>query len=116
LTNKRRRTAAAALAVMAAWPSPTVLVVASLVFGLGVGNLITFPPLLTREEFGQGSFGTVFGLVGAATQAGVALGPGLMGLLHDLFGSYQTALWCLVALEAVAAASVLGGRALRDDP
>jgi len=106
----------AALAVMAAWPSPTVLVVASLVFGLGVGNLITFPPLLTREEFGQGSFGTVFGLVGAATQAGVALGPGLMGLLHDLFGSYQTALWCLVTLEAVAAASVLGGRALRDDP
>jgi len=106
----------AALAVMAAWPSPTVLVVASLVFGLGVGNLITFPPLLTREEFGQGSFGTVFGLVGAATQAGVALGPGLMGLLHDLFGSYQTALWCLVTLEAVTAASVLGGRALRDDP
>ncbi len=105
-----------ALAVMAAWPSPTVLVAASLVFGLGVGNLITFPPLLAREEFGQRSFGTVFGLVGAATQAGVALGPGLMGLLHDLLGSYQTALWCLVALEGVAAVSVLGGRALRDDP
>jgi MFS family permease len=104
------------LAVMAAWPSPTVLVVASLVFGLGVGNLITFPPLLAREEFGQGSFGTVFGLVGAATQAGVALGPGLMGLLHDALGSYQTALWCLVALEGLAAASVLGGRARRADP
>ena len=105
-----------ALAVMAAWPSPTVLVVASLVFGLGVGNLITFPPLLAREEFGQRSFGTVFGLVGAATQAGVALGPGLMGLLHDLLGSYQTALWCLVALEGIAAVSVLGGRALGADP
>ena len=39
-----------------------------------------------------------------------------MGLLHDLLGSYQTALWCLVALEGVAAVSVLGGRALRDDP
>jgi MFS family permease len=105
----------AALAVMAAWPSPTVLVAASLVFGLGVGNLITFPPLLAREEFGQRSFGTVFGLVGAATQAGVALGPGLMGLLHDLLESYQTALWCLVALEGVAAVSVLGGRALREE-
>ncbi len=106
----------AALAVMAAWPSATVLVGASLVFGLGVGNLITFPPLLAREEFGQRSFGTVFGLVGAATQAGVALGPGLMGLLHDALGSYQTALWCLVALEGVAAASVLGGRGVGDDP
>ena len=106
----------AALAVMAAWPSSTVLVAASLVFGLGVGNLITFPPLLAREEFGQRSFGTVFGLVGAATQAGVALGPGLMGVLHDALGSYQTALWCLVALEGVAAVSVLGGRGFRDDP
>lgn len=102
-----------ALAVMAAWPLPGVLVGASLVFGLGVGNLITFPPLLAREEFGQRSFGTVFGLVGAATQAGVALGPGLMGLLHDALGSYQTALWCLVALEVVAAVSVLGGRTRR---
>ncbi|HJR04189.1 MAG TPA: MFS transporter [Methylomirabilota bacterium] len=102
-----------ALAVMAAWPSPGVLVGASLVFGLGVGNLITFPPLLAREEYGQRSFGTVFGLVGAATQAGVALGPGLMGLLHDALGSYQTALWCLVALEVVAAVSVLGGRTRR---
>lgn len=106
----------AALAVMAAWPSSSVLVGASLVFGLGVGNLITFPPLLAREEFGQRSFGTVFGLVGAATQAGVALGPGLMGLLHDALGSYQTALWCLVALEVVAAVSVLGGRGVRGDP
>jgi MFS family permease len=106
----------AALAVMAAWPSSSVLVGASLVFGLGVGNLITFPPLLAREEFGQRSFGTVFGLVGAATQAGVALGPGLMGLLHDALGSYQTALWCLVAIEAVAAVSVLGGRGVRGDP
>jgi MFS family permease len=107
-------TQGAALAVMAAWPSPTVLVGASLAFGLGVGNLITFPPLLARAEFGQRSFGTVFGLVGAATQAGVALGPGLMGLLHDALGSYQTALWCLVALEGAAAVSVLGGRGVGD--
>lgn len=104
----------AALAMMAMWPSPVVFVVASLVFGLGVGNLITLPPLLAREEFGQRSFGTVFGLVAATAQIGVALGPGLMGLLHDLLGSYQPALWCLVVLEGVAAVSILGGRVLRD--
>jgi cyanate permease len=75
-----------------------------------VGNLITFPPLLAREEFGPRSFGTVFGLVGAA------LGPGLMGLLHDVRGSYRPALWCLVALELVAAVSVLGGRPRHRDP
>ncbi|HME92859.1 MAG TPA: MFS transporter [Methylomirabilota bacterium] len=104
----------AALAAMAAWPSSAVLIAASLVFGLGVGNLITFPPLLARAEFGPRSFGTVFGLVGAATQAGVALGPGLVGVLHDALGSYQPALWCLVTLEVLAAAAVLCGRT-RDD-
>ncbi|MGH7384303.1 MAG: MFS transporter [Candidatus Rokuibacteriota bacterium] len=106
----------AALAVMAAWPSPVVVVAASLVFGLGVGNLITLPPLMAREEFGQRSFGTVFGLVGAATQAGVALGPGLMGLLRDGLGSYQPALWCLVGLECLAVVSVLWGGTLREEP
>jgi cyanate permease len=39
-----------------------------------------------------------------------------MGLLHDVLGSYQTALWCLAALEGVAAVSVPGGRGVRDDP
>ncbi|MEX2223821.1 MAG: MFS transporter [Candidatus Rokuibacteriota bacterium] len=105
-----------ALAAMAAWPSPAVMVGASLVFGLGVGNLITLPPLLAREEFGQRSFGTVFGLVGAATQAGVAVGPGLVGLLRDALGSYQPALWCLVGLECIAVVSVLWGGTLREAP
>ncbi|HSE06616.1 MAG TPA: hypothetical protein VLK35_20885 [Methylomirabilota bacterium] len=91
---------------MAAWPSPGVVVAASLVFGPGVGNLITLP-LLAREEFSQRSFGTVFGLVGAATQVGVAVGPGLVGLLRDALGSYQPALWCLVGLECLAVGSVL---------
>jgi len=55
----------------------------------------------------------VFGLVAAAAQAGVALGPGLMGLLHDALGSYQPVLWCLVGLESLAVAAVLGGKTLR---
>jgi MFS family permease len=101
-------TMAAAVALLGVITAPWQL------FGLGVGNLITFPPLLARAELGPRSFGTVFGIVGAATQAGVALGPGLMGVLHDVLGSYQPALWCLVTLEALAAAAVLWGRT-RDD-
>jgi MFS family permease len=105
-----------ALAVMAAWPGPAVLVGGSLVFGLGVGNLITLPPLLAREEFGARSFGTVFGIVAAAVQAGVAVGPGLVGLLRDALGSYPPALWCLVGLECIAAVSLGWGGAWREAP
>jgi MFS family permease len=105
-----------ALVVMATWPSPAIFVAASLVFGLGVGNLITLPPLLAREEFGQRSFGTVFGLVAAPAQVGVALGPGLMGVLHDALGSYRPVLWCRVGLESLAVAAMLWGKALREGP
>ena len=44
---------AAALAAMAARPTPVVLYAGSLVVGLAVGNMITLPPILTREEFGS---------------------------------------------------------------
>jgi MFS family permease len=71
--------------------------------------------LSDRVNLRQLSAVNIGALVGAATQAGVAVGPGLMGLLHDLLGSYQTALWCLVALEGVAAVSVLAGRVLREE-
>jgi MFS family permease len=104
---------AAALAAMAALPTPVVLYVGSLVVGLAVGNMITLPPILTREEFGAHAFGTIFGMVSAASQAGLAFGPGLIGLIRDTQGSYQPALWVLAALEVLAIAGVLWGRTLR---
>ena len=84
---------AAALAAMAARPTPAVLYAGSLVVGLAVGNMITLPPILTREEFGSHAFGTIFGMVSAASQAGLAFGPALIGLIRDTQGSYQPALW-----------------------
>ena len=104
---------AAALAAMAARPTPAVLYAGSLVVGLAVGNMITLPPILTREEFGSHAFGTIFGMVSAASQAGLAFGPALIGLIRDTRGSYQPALWVLVVLEMLAIAGVLWGRTLR---
>ena len=104
---------AAALAAMAARPTPAVLYAGSLVVGLAVGNMITLPPILTREEFGSHAFGTIFGMVSAASQAGLAFGPALIGLIRDTQESYRPALWVLVALEVLAIAGVLWGRALR---
>ena len=94
-------------------PTPAVLYAGSLVVGLAVGNMITLPPILTREEFGSHAFGTIFGMVSAASQSGLAFGPALIGLIRDTRGSYQPALWVLVGLEVLAIAGVLWGRMLR---
>jgi MFS family permease len=101
---------AAALAAMAASSSPPVLFTASVAFGLGVGNVITLPPLLAHTEFGARSFATVFGMVSAAMQIGVAIGPGLVGVLRDATGGYAVAVAVLAALDALAVAGVLWGR------
>ena len=52
-----------------------MLYTGSLVVGLAIGNMVTLPPILTREEFGTHTFGTIFGMVSAASQAGLAFGP-----------------------------------------
>ncbi len=104
----------AALAMMAASTAPAVLFVASVVFGLNVGNVITLPPLLAHTEFGARSFALVFGMASAAMQIGVAIGPGLVGVLRDITGGYAVAIGTAAVLDAVAVVGVLAGR--RDRP
>lgn len=99
-----------ALALMAAFPFPGALLLGSVAFGLGVGMLITLPPLVVQEEFGTSSFGTVFAMVNGAMQVGVALGPTIVGVLRDRWGGYEGALYMLVAIEATAVVLVLSGR------
>ena len=101
---------AVALAVIAASPARAALFAASVAFGLGVGNVITLPPLLAHAEFGARSFAVVFGMASAAMQIGVAFGPGVVGVLRDLTGGYGVAVGVLAALDAVAVAGVLWGR------
>lgn len=101
---------AVGLALIAAVPSPLSLYVGSAAFGLGVGNVITLPPLIAHDEFGGRSFGMVFGMVSAAMQMGVALGPSLVGVIRDTAGGDGRALALLVLLDALAVAIVLCGR------
>jgi MFS family permease len=101
---------AAALAAMAISSAPAALFVASVVFGLNVGNIITLPPLITHAEFGARSFATVFGMTSAAIQLGVAAGPGLVGVLRDVTGGYPAPLGVLAVLDALAVVGVLWGR------
>ena len=79
-------------------------------FGLGVGNLVSLPPLIAQSEFRAADVGTVVALVTAINQAVFALAPAAFGWLHDLDGSYIGAFLAAVAAQAVAAAILIYGR------
>jgi MFS family permease len=101
----------AALALLALVPTPAVLIGASVVFGVTIGNVTTLSPIIVRREFGAASFGAIYGAASTGIQLASALGPGVFGLLRDVFGGYGPALLVAAGLDALAAAVVvLGGR------
>src|SRR5204862_833505 len=53
---------AAALLVMTQTTDPMSLLIACAVFGLSIGNLITFPALIVQREFEASSFGMLIAL------------------------------------------------------
>ena len=111
--NLRRLTAlsllsqAGALLAMTQTTDAAWLFVACAVFGLSAGNLISLPALVIQREFEAASFGMLVGLSTAIGQFTYAFGPGLLGLVRDLTGSYTAALALCMGLEIVAAGMIL---------
>jgi len=101
--------AAGSLGAMALFPVPSVLIGASIVFGLTVGNVTTLSPIIVRREFGAQAFGLVFGVASCGIQLATALGPSLYGVLHDAFGSYKPVLIGAAGLDIAAAAIAIAG-------
>jgi cyanate permease len=79
---------AVALAIIINFHSEIVLVAACGLFGFSVGNLITLPSLIVQREFDPRWFGVLVSLITAINQVTNAFGPGVIGLLRDLSGSY----------------------------
>jgi MFS family permease len=77
-----------------------------LVVGFTIGNIYMMQSLLVSEMFGMVSFGTVFGLIGIASQTGSGLGPLAVGWLEDVTGGYATP-FTVTALATYAAAVVI---------
>ena len=118
LGERDRRLAAAANLLMQAAGSLLLafgegmapLAAGCVLFGLGVGNLVSLPPLIAQSEFRAADVGTVVALVTAINQAVFAFAPASFGWLHDLVGSYIAAFLAAVAAQAVAAAILIYGR------
>lgn len=98
---------AAALLLLIYVDAPSVIYLASALFGLSVGNVITLPVLLVQREYDAASFGVLAALVVSIIQMTFALGPALIGVLRDLTGQYTASLMVCVTLELLAAAVVL---------
>ena len=87
--------------------SLVALYVGCMLFGFGVGNLITLPGLIVQQEFPRRDFARAVSLNVAINQLVAALGPYLLGVLHDMSGSYRTSLMACLVLQAAAALLVL---------
>jgi MFS family permease len=98
---------AIALAVIINSHSAVVLIAASAVFGFSVGNLITLPSLIVQREFPPAHFSVLISLVTAINQVTYAFGPGVVGLLRDLSGSYTLPFYGCIALEVIAAGLIM---------
>ena len=83
-------------------------------FGLGIGNATSLPPLIAQQEFTPAETTRVVPLIVAIGQAGYAFAPAAFGLLRGSDGSGAagaTALFlCAAAIQLAAIGCLLAGR------
>jgi MFS family permease len=103
--------AAIAYCALALSENSVLLIGASMLFGLTVGNVTTLAPIIVRREFGAAAFGPIFGLASCAVQLAAAMGPGFYGVVYDWFGGYRESLFVAAAIDIIAAIVIRTGRA-----
>jgi Major Facilitator Superfamily len=95
--------------IAAAGTNIPLLLIGVLLFGVGIGNVTSMPPLIAQVEFVKDDVPRVVALVVAIGQATYSFAPAAFGLLRELSnGTYVFAGAALVYLLAVAA--LLAGR------
>ena len=99
---------AGSLVLLAAGESSVpLLLLGCVLLGLGVGNLISLPPLIAQTEFPPGDVGAVVALVTAVNQASFAFAPAALGALRELGSGAALPILAASLLQAAAIAVVL---------
>lgn len=98
------------VALLAISIHPAPLLAGCILFGLGVGNLVSLLPLVVHAEFEPVDASRVVALATAVNQATFSFAPGLLGFLRDAGGDYVWPLMLVGALQIVAAAVLIAGR------
>lgn len=103
--------ALACLALLAAGGDAVRLLLLGVVmFGLGLGNATSLPPLIAQQDFAPEETGRVVALFTASTQASYAFAPAAFALLRDAGGAAPGLFVAATMLEVAAALVVLLGR------
>lgn len=104
--------------VLAAGQSPALIWTGVLLFGLGIGNLVSLPPLIAQVEFVKEDVPRAVALMVATGQAIYAFAPAFFGLVRELTPDWLAGapgasplVYALTALlYALAVAAYLAGR------
>lgn len=102
--------AGSAALLTAGGTSVPLLLLGCVLFGLGIGNLVSLPPLIAQREFPRADVGRVVALVTATNQAVFAFAPAALGLLRDATGWGGAPILLALLVQAAAALTALGGR------
>ena len=114
----RRRAAMLSLAIQAAGGAvllasglrdPLLLGTGVLLFGCGIGNATSLPPLIAQVEFPRAEVGRVVALIVALAQAAYAFAPAGFGLARELAGG-SAVLALAIAAQLLAIAAFAAGR------
>jgi len=86
------------------------LTLGCILFGLGIGNLTSLPPLIVQKEFDRADVVTVVALIIAINQGVFAFAPAIIGALRDATADYRLPFALIAGAQLLAAVIVLLGR------
>lgn len=95
--------------------TPLPLLAGCVLFGLGIGNLLSLPPLILQVEQAPIDVGRALALLTAINQLVFAFAPGTFGALRDWSGGYTLPFAMTAVIQVLSALIVAGpiGRAPR---
>jgi hypothetical protein len=107
--------------ILAQGQSTHLLLLGVVLFGLGIGNVTSLPPLIAQVEFARVDLPRAIALATAISQAAFAFAPATFGIIREW--SYTDAVTAVsvpmifvaaAAVQIIAAATYLAGRKVRD--
>jgi cyanate permease len=86
------------------------LTLGCVLFGLGIGNLTSLPPLIVQKEFERADVATAVALIIAINQGVFAFAPAIIGAMRDATANYQLPFALIALIQLLAAVIILLGR------